>query len=216
MLLISTVVLSACMVNKVSAQSYYLQDNRTFYGGLSLGTNFTQVQGDLYGGYFKIGFTGGPVVYAELVKNFAISMELLYSQKGSVADKDEVRDNYVVREYKLNFHYIEAPVMLNYFDKRRSHIGVGLAYAQLFAYKEEPGTIPAYKESLDDYGFRFYDINGVVSGSLHLYKGFFLNIRFQHSLISVRDNRPPELYREGTKGQYNNMWVLKLMYIINS
>ncbi len=209
-------ILVLVSVIRVSAQSYYIEDNRTFYGGFSLGSTFTQVQGDLYAGYHKIGITGGPIVYAELVNNFAISLEILYSQKGARANKDEARENYLVRDYYLNFHYVEAPVLFNYFDKRNSHIGAGFSYSQLFGFKENPGTIPEYKENLDDYAFRFYDINAVVSGNLHLYKNIFLNIRFQHSLISIRDNRPPELFREGTNGQYNNLWVVKLMYLINS
>jgi hypothetical protein len=98
--------------------------------------------------------------------------------------------------------------MINYFDSRKSHFGGGFSYSQLASsneYMNANYTIP----KLSDYPFKKQDINLLLSGSLHMYKGFFLNLRFQYSLLSIRDNVPGI-----TRGaQYNNLWALRVMYL---
>lgn len=201
-------------VNHVDAQSYYVDDNRTFYGGLVAGATFTQVDGDNFAGYSKAGFTGGGIVYAQLVDKIAGSVEILYTQKGSKANKTQRSNNnvYLISKYDIKLNYAEVPVMINYFDRRKSHFGAGLSYSQLISYKESAVTQPTLPDTLDldNYPFKKYDLNLVLSGSLHLYEGLFLSYRFQYSLIPVRT----AIYKEfGRAEQYNNMHVLRLMYI---
>ena len=52
------VVLGLALV-KTNAQSYYKDDERTFYGGISFGAVFSQLDGDNFAGYHNIGLTGG-------------------------------------------------------------------------------------------------------------------------------------------------------------
>jgi hypothetical protein len=51
--------------------SYYDVAPRTFYGGLVGGVNFTQLDGDNYAGYHKVGFNGGGIVYARFDEHLA-------------------------------------------------------------------------------------------------------------------------------------------------
>src|SRR5207249_3932615 len=62
---------------------YYEEVPRTFIGGLIVGCNFTQVDGDNYAGYHRAGLNAGGIVYANLGDHLAASLEILYSQKGS-------------------------------------------------------------------------------------------------------------------------------------
>src|SRR5690606_3693125 len=75
--------------NNTYAQNYYDENARTFYGGISMGGTFSQLDGDNFAGYRKIGLTGGAIVYAELAKKFAMSLELLYTQKGAVSNMEK-------------------------------------------------------------------------------------------------------------------------------
>ncbi len=208
------VVLVAGLVNNTSAQNYYIDNERTFYGGLLAGSTFSQVDGDNFAGYSKPGVTVGGIVYAELAHKLAASIEILYTQKGSKSN-EEKRSNsniYYITDYRIDLNYAEVPIMLNYFDKRKSHFGAGISYSQLISYKENVTTQPAFPNTidLDDYPFKKYDINFLISGSLHLYKGLFLTYRFQYSMVPVRKN----IYQEfGRAEQYNNMHVLRLMYL---
>ncbi len=195
---------------------YYVEEPRIFYGGLVAGANFCQVDGDYYAGYHKIGANFGGIVYAQLKKHIALSMEILYSEKGS-------KSNYVrvlaaspalaILKYGINTNYAEIPVMLNYFDKRKSHFGVGLSYSQLVGSTETiqtdpPGQLPI---DLSKYPFKKSDINVLAGAQLHLVKGLFLNVRFQYSVVPFRTNIPPDPYARSS--QYQNLWVVRFMYL---
>lgn len=211
--LLSAVLLSVIAIN-ARGQSYYVENERTFYGGLIAGGTFSQVDGDNFAGYHKFGGTFGGIVYAQLVDKIAGSIEILYTQKGSNSNKTQISNNrlYLIRDYKINLNYAEVPIMINYFDRRKSHFGAGVSYSQLISYKETVNTDPAFPDSidLDQYEFRKYDLNFVLSGSLHIWEGIFLSYRFQYSLLPVRT----DIFEEfGRAEQYNNMHVLRLMYI---
>lgn len=208
------VVLVAGIINNTSAQSYYEDVERTFYGGLIAGSTFTQVDGDNFAGYSKPGLTVGGIVYAQLYHKIAGSMEILYTQKGALSNKTQSSNSniYIIQKYGIDLNYAEVPIMINYFDKRKSHFGAGISYSQLISYKETVTTVPEFPTTidLDDYPFKKYDLNFLLSGSLHLYKGLFLSYRFQYSLLPVRTS----IYKEfGRAEQYNNMHVLRLMYL---
>lgn len=202
------------ILGKTNAQSY-ADDQRTFFGGLSAGAIFSQLDGDNFAGYHQIGLTGGAIVYAQVAPRIAPSLELLFTQKGAVSNTQKNAINVRVTDYKVKLNYVELPVMLNYFDKRKSHFGAGISYSQLISQNESAITSPALPDTVDlaNYPFRSYDLNAVASANLHLVKGFFLNIRYQYSLMSVRNQWHPDLGRIDARGQYNNFWALRFMYI---
>lgn len=200
-----------------TAQSYYEEDEeiRTFYGGLLLGANFSQVDGDYYAGFRKTGINAGAIVYAKLGSKVAASMEILFSQKGARGHRARVSTGakYTIQKYNINLNYAEVPIMINYFDKRKSHFGAGLSYSQLISGNETVQTDPGYPVSDLNalYPFRKFDLNAVICGNLHLKGGWFLNYRYQYSLLPIRTKADPELSRTGE--QFNNMHVLRIMYL---
>ncbi|MFI5196883.1 MAG: outer membrane beta-barrel protein [Chitinophagales bacterium] len=201
----------------------YLEKARVFSGGLVAGANFTQVDGDYFAGYRKIGLNAGAIVYAHLTKHVALSMEILYSQKGSKSDGPQpspALPSLLILKYGITANYAEVPIMINYFDKRKSHIGVGVSYSTLVNVKESITTDTAVSNTIKttdlsiQYPFKKDDFNFVVSGQLHLIKGLYLNIRFQYSIIPIRSGAdlPPIQYARAD--QYNNLWVVRLMYLV--
>ncbi len=197
-----------------AAQSYYEELPRTFYGGLVAGANFTQVDGDRFAGYHKLGMNIGGIVYTQFAPNLAVSLEILYSQKGSRAHKAQLSTSqaYLVQSHRIKLDYAEVPVMLCYFDKRKSHFGLGFSYSQLIQNREDVQTNPSFPVALleEEYPFRKMDLNFLVGGSLKLYKGLFLNLRFQYSMIPIRTKVHPEL---GRQEQFSNLYALRLMYL---
>lgn len=196
--------------------SYYIEDPRTFYGGLLLGTNFSQVDGDSYAGYHKVGLNAGGIMYFHLDESLAGSMEILFSQKGARGHR--VQESGFVGQYinsfKIDLNYVEIPLQINYFDRRKSHFGGGFSYSQLMNGKEDiyvsDGVGGQNKVNTDNYKFEKSDINFVLGGNLHLWKGLFLNMRFQYSIIPIRKQIPPGF---GRSEQYNNLWAVRLMYL---
>lgn len=204
-------LLLLCCTGSAIAQSYYIEDERTFYGGLIAGTNFTQVDGDNFAGYHKVGFNLGGIVYTKLDEHLAASMEVLYTQKGAKSkDFFTISPGMYITNYGITLNYAEVPLMLNYFDKRKSHFGAGVSYSRLGTVKEFITTSPAQYVNLNDYPFKKSDYNLLLSGNLHCWKGLFLNMRFQYSLISIRD-KTPNNYGRGE--QYNNVVSIRLMYL---
>lgn len=189
-----------------------MYEDRTFYGGLILGGNFTQIDGDNFAGYTRKGLNAGGVVFFKMDEHIAASVEVLFSQKGSVSkDPQVLAPGVYINKYGADLNYGEVPVMINYYDDRKNHFGGGLSYSRLATSNEyitmTPSPTTPFKQ--EDYPFKKSDFNLLLGGNLHLYKGFFLNLRFQYSLISIR-NTVPNITRGA---QFNNMWTIRLMYL---
>ncbi|HTN18306.1 MAG TPA: outer membrane beta-barrel protein [Chitinophagaceae bacterium] len=194
-------------------KNYYVEEPKTFVGGLIGGLNFTQVDGDSYKGYHNIGFNTGVVVYTQLVPGISASLEILFSQKGARSNGSQLSNGgvTVITKQNIKLNYAEIPVQINFFDKKRNHFGAGLSYAQLINSKEEiVGNNSSIKYDPDQYPFKKMDINMILSGQVHVYKGFFAGIRFQYSMLSIRDKVDLEY---GRAQQFNNVFALRLMYL---
>jgi Outer membrane protein beta-barrel domain len=195
----------------------YIVKPREFYGGLVAGANFSQVDGDYYAGYHKVGANVGGIVYARLAKKLALSMEILYTQKGSKSSgaelSEKLPDVYIVK-YGINNTYAEVPVMINLFDRQKSHIGIGLSYSRLVNSSEslQADSFNLIRNvNLSGYNFQKNNLDFLAGAQLHLWKGLFFNVRFQYSLIPIRTDIPEDYARSK---QYNNMWVVRLMYLV--
>ncbi len=202
-----------CLYSSIARaqDNFYIPHERTFYGGLVAGANFTQVDGDDYRGYAKIGANFGGIVFAQIDEGFALSMEILYSQKGSRSKGPvEAEPGLDITHYRIDLNYAEVPIMINYFFKRKSGCGAGFSYSQLASSGEELETDPAKAYNLEKYPFNKIDINFLLGGNIHIYGGIFLNLRFQYSMIPIRHN-VPEIYFRGE--QYNNLFAVRLMYL---
>src|SRR5437868_4115423 len=103
----------ACAQNP---DSYYDEVPRTFYGGLIVGANFTQLVGDNYAGYHKVGINAGGIVYTRFDEHLAASIEILYSQKGAHGHKEQQGPSGAyIKSYDVRENYAEVPLQLCYF-----------------------------------------------------------------------------------------------------
>jgi hypothetical protein len=195
-------------------------DDQVFYGGIVLGTNFTQVDGDNFAGYHKVGINGGLIVYAKVAENLAASMELLYSQKGARAGNNQLParafdQSTIFTKFSSKLNYAEIPLMLNYFDGRKSNFGGGFSYSQLVTSKESytSGSGAVYDKNAINYPFRKYDLNFLVNGNVSLTKGLFFNLRFAYSLISIRSLKNRPITAAQSRPISNNVWTMRFMYM---
>lgn len=212
---IVTILLSTTGI-RAAAQAYNEEYN-AFVAGLVGGLNFTQVDGDGYRGYNKTGFNGGAIIYLPFgyMENMpidgtlALSMEISFTQKGSKGR--DLIPNTSVRSQDIKLQYAEVPIQLNFYrGSRKSGFGAGFSVGYLASSEEliDNGGGQVLKNALP---FRKFDFNFVLTGNLHLYKGFFLSPRFQYSLASIRNNN--SMYG-GRNQQFNNMVSLRLMYLV--
>ena len=109
-----------------------------FKAGLLLGFNASQINGDDLWGYNKAGLNAGFRVITILNERTEVSMDILYSQRGSQS-AFSLDNSRLLNRYNLN--YIEVPVIFHYKDWEveienetyyRVEGAAGLAYGRLF------------------------------------------------------------------------------------
>jgi hypothetical protein len=199
-----------------STNTAFAQDDdeeiRTFFGGVILGANASQISGDGITGFRKFGINGGAMTYIKLSENIALSMEMLYNEKGSryVKGLDPLLLNTkgkIYKEYKITLPYAEIPVLLNIFDHRKSNAGLGISYGQLFNNKEivDSAQLSAV------YPMRKSDINLILNGTLMLNSHWGINLRFNYSLLNIRKTPNIDLLQRDE--QYSRLYSLRAMYL---
>ncbi len=189
--------------------------SQIFKGEIIGGFNKSQVDGDEAYKFKKWGFTGGVGVVAPLYKNWSLSLETLYSQKGS---KQRPRFNDSLDgSYKLFLNYAEVPFMIQYTDRDNVSAGVGVSWNRLvFAeefrngYKVDSVSLLSKVFDRDDW-IAFGDIR------IRVYKNLLLNARYEYSLkkIATRTVIDSQTGKPNERDFYNNLWSFRLIYMIN-
>jgi len=208
-------ILLGALSQPAAAQGNYNEDEpKTFTGGLVAGTTLSQVDGDSFYGYNKLGITVGATVYAHFSKNSGASMELLYTQKGSngqVIYESPYIGTYV-QKYYMALNYVEVPITLHTVF-RKYDLEAGLSYARIVKTKEWVSSDqPVY---IDPVANRFDndDFNYILGVGRKVHKSLYASFRFQYSMVSIRPTvRVPYGFSWDTKGQFNNLLILRLMY----
>jgi hypothetical protein len=183
-------------------------------GGLSVGMNLTQVDGDDLYGFHKFGLNVGPMVAIPFGKksNWSVSMELLYSQKGSRHHSSTDTLNYTLVQ-----DYAEIPVLIHFTDKKIISGGVGFSYGQLINYKE---THSAFFDSLykPQTSLSNNDISVIADLQIRLWYRLWADVRYQYSMKSNRTvivTDPNNPNYPDTRKQYNNVISIRLTWMFN-
>jgi hypothetical protein len=186
-----------------------------FKAEMIAGTNISQVDGDETYGFKKLGFNGGFGVIAPLGKNWSLSLETLYSQKGSRLRPQRVDS--LDGSYKLKLGYAEVPFMIQYTDKDLATLGLGFSWNRLVSVDEMRNGYKIDSVSLTSKVFDKDDFMAFADMRLRVYNNIFANVRYSYSLnkISTRTLRDSETGRMNERDWYNNVWSVRLIYMIN-
>ncbi|HTN46688.1 MAG TPA: outer membrane beta-barrel protein [Flavipsychrobacter sp.] len=193
-------------------------DEKVFYGGVTVGGNISEVIGDAYHGYHKLGWHIGPGVVTKFNQSIlGMSLELLYSQKGSRGVK-QLYSNAVgdyFERYYLDLNYVEVPVQLLIIPQPRYYVGAGLSYSRLIKSKERMVTMQQlpgiFRE--EDYPFLKEDWNWLVSAKYQFWRGWFVGARYARSLKPIRRAEQVPYYF-GSGHQYNMYFTISVSYLI--
>jgi hypothetical protein len=186
-----------------------------FNGGILLGMNASQVDGDTYAGYNKFGLMGGAFVYTPLSKKFDMQLEIKYMGKGANKKTTEQSPS----KYRSNLNYIEIPVLLRLNTKIKIGWEGGLGFGYLFAYSEEDeyGKLPSDQSS----SFKPFELSSLIGATYQISQKFQINLRYSYSILSIvkkivdDPNNTYINYRSG-RGVYNNLFSLGIYYNIGS
>lgn len=200
-----------------------------FKAGVIAGVATTQVDGDTYAGYNKLGFIAGGFV----AKNFSprsgsqppdnkwsVSFEITYVQKGSRKIPRPDKGDYSF--YKLNLNYAEVPFLLRYSfvapdsageKKFKFQIEGGLAVGALVQWKEEDKN----GQVIGGVPFEKFDVSTLLGITYLLSDNVFFNTRYEYSALPVRRGPILQYYQNWTHkflkpGYYNNVLIFSLRY----
>ena len=176
-----------------------------FRAGLKVGIATTQVEGDTYAGFNKLGFSGGAFVVGKLNEKWSAQFELLFIQKGSKHNGDINQGDYSYYAMKLN--YIEVPLLIKYHQKKITY-EAGPAYGYLISGKEY-NFAGQYYSAIP---FKSSEISFGVGVNYSFSDSWAANVRYSNSLIAIRSFNSG-VSKWNTPGQRNNVIQLTLTRI---
>jgi hypothetical protein len=178
--------------------------SQTFSGGLNLGVNTSQIDGDAYWGYHRIGLFAGGFVNAYLSDDFGLQMELHFVDKGA-SKSNEIGDP---AYYRVKLHYVELPLVVFYDVMEKVKISAGLTYGLLIKAEEDlSGT--GYREP--DPPFHKSDVNMLIGAEYFFLEKISVYSRFTYSIIPIREH-PGGQTHFLDRGQVNNNISIALRY----
>ncbi|MBI9038068.1 MAG: PorT family protein [Bacteroidales bacterium] len=178
-----------------------------FNGGIMGGLVGSQVAGDTYSGFDKLGFSGGVFANLEISSHSLLQMELSFIQKGSRFNPEPEKG--LFDEYIMRLNYIELPVLFQYsfLKKFKAEAGIGCDF--LLSHFEEKNH-----QSVADNPFREMNLNLIFGLYYAIDEKFSVNFRTNNSVTGLRKNKQG-VPRFGSYGQYSDALVLSIYYQIN-
>ncbi|TXB67208.1 PorT family protein [Vicingus serpentipes] len=154
---------------------------QVFNAGVMLGISGSQVEGDGYGGYNKLGFIAGGFANTEFSDKVSTQLEIYYINKGS--QKNPRPDKGDVEAFNLNINYIEIPISFRYHYKKFIFEG-GLYASKFLSYSmsDQFG-----ERDTGNYPFKSFDFGGFFGINYKINDNFIFNLRSKNSLIPIRD-----------------------------
>ncbi len=174
---------------------------QTFRGALVGGFNLSQIDGDLLHGYNQIGLNGGAKVFAVFSDRWELSVELLFSQKGSrLVNSDQLAAT--IEKIRLNM--VETPVMINFRDWK-IQVGAGLSYGRLTGFTV---TDLLSGDVTDLQDFNPNQLFVVLGGTFYFDERWGAEVRWSRALTDLQAN-------PGSTSFYGRTITVRAIYLLN-
>jgi hypothetical protein len=177
---------------------------QTFGGGPLLGLTGSQIDGDTYSGFTKLGFEVGTFVTHKFSDKIIGQLEIKYIQKG--AQKPTSSEDMSV--YNVLLQYAEFPLLVRYNVYKNFDVEMGLA----------PGILLASSQNIDgdthiDIPFNKLDLPWVLGVCYFVNSKLGINIKHSYSIVQIR-NHPADQVHFLNRGQFNRQLCIGIYYII--
>ncbi len=189
-------------------------------GEALLGFNLTQVEGDEVHGFKKPGLNIGAGVLIPFKKNWDISMEVIFNQKGARQKPqytDSLSNGHVITgEYKLRLNYVEVPLMVFYTDKEFISVGAGFSWGRLVGVQEWEHGNRVESTTLTSRTYNKNDFNYIFDARIRIKGPLKFGVRYQNSMTKIRTREFTDFSgNTWTRDQYNKVLTFRLIYIFN-
>lgn len=176
-----------------------------FNGLLRAGVVSSQIYGDNFGGYNKLGFTGGVGTYTRISNRFKFQIEINYATRGSRERSTKAKP--IPFPLRLEPHYLDVPLILKT-DISIFEVEFGLTNGFLLFHREWVGNSKT-PTNQHVWSFNRYELAGNLGINTSITDKWVLNARFHYSLLPASGtigNSGIALYG----GAYNNAITLSL------
>lgn len=178
------------------------------------GFNLAQVDGDEVVGYRKIGFNGGVGAALPLGRNWFVSVETLFNQKGAYKKFPPNNNNPGLPYYNLRLNYAEIPLLIHYNDKDQITAGMGVSYGRLVSMREtEHGVLIDWPTSTGPYSSE--DFNILVDFRFRAFWKVHFNFRYAYSISKIRTRYYDNGASTWERDQFNNLLSFRLVFVFN-
>ncbi|MCK4855969.1 MAG: PorT family protein, partial [Bacteroidales bacterium] len=161
--------------------------SQKFEGGILGGLTASQIDGDSYSGYNKVGLLAGAFVQRLFTYTLAGQMELRYVQKGSLHTNKPGDPTY----YKASLHYIDIPIMAQYIYNEKVVFELGIGPEFLLSAKEQDayGDLPEREPY-----FNTFTMSAIAGIGYTFWDLLTFSARFNYSIIPIRDHPSGQSY----------------------
>ncbi len=197
------VFILTCLLLLLSFPSFAQQFNAGVFGGVTA----SQVDGDSYSGFNKLGLTAGVFVNRKIDKNVFWQIEIKYVTRGVY--KGPTDNDFTL--YRSTYRYIEIPLSVHYLHDDKIQIEAGTSPEVLInvTFSDQDGRIDPsnYPEN------RRFGLS-VFAGLHYWFKPTTgVGIRYTYSAIPFRE--PQEWNHANYRGYFHNVLCLTLAYKFN-
>lgn len=184
------------------------------------GINATQVDGDEVYGFHKAGgnFGLGVIFPINKKKQWLVSLETIYNQKGASEGKSAIDTFAGDYKYRLFLDYVETPVMIHFEDKGGWTFGLGFSWGRLVGLKEYENGSRVNTTTTTSTVYAHSDWNFLADVRFRIYKQLKFNFRYAYSIVPIRERT---FYKNNgisilnVRNQYNSILTFRLIYVIN-
>lgn len=179
---------------------------------ITAGVTPSQVHGDAYSGFHKLGAMVGPGIETSFSSRWSANLSFLFIQKGARKNQDTERND--LTYYYLNMNYLEVPLQVMY-RQRKFLFDAGVSAGYLMSYYEgsEAGNLTGM------YPFQKFEYSVKIGLGYAITPHWAINLRSSNSFITTRPNRTKQaiyfnniIARTFNKGYYNNILEFALTY----
>ncbi len=190
-----------CMVFSLEAdaqrRTYKKKNQNRFNAGVVLGANLSQIDGDLFTGFNKLGIRGGLEGTIYLNKYFDVVAGLLYVQKGSKTNSNVTFAGDIPPNTEIKLDYMEVPFLLSVKFGNKDQTGytveAGFSYARLINSQINSTEFPdkvSYSELIDK--FNSNEINIVLGFNFLFSERFDIGILTEFQLNKLYESNHTE------------------------
>lgn len=181
--------------------------SQQFEGGVLVGLNASQVDGDNYSGYHKPGMALGGYVQTNLSRTVYAGMELKFAQKGS-RNIDSLATQGQIK-YIMRLSYVDLPVYLGIRTSERISLLIGVSPGYLISGTEYNDYGKLTEQ--DQNAFSEFDLQGLLGFRLQLTKRLFVDLRGVYSVLPIREQKGDPLWY-WKSNQFSNLLSTTVLY----